>query len=545
MPDHVTNTYKMKVPDHLRSWTDAARVCASLADRVLNAENATPTGSNRGGGGAGRSGKQKTGGTGRVQAVSSARRGAATVSPQPRQSTRDGLLQQGIISTAEGGEAASPPHHTPKRRKRHAKKHALPKSALAGMLKFFGAPTTTMSNVRRGMKYALGVAQCVACLVRHGVSLPVTCRVTQKWGPGGGCQGSVYDEIAVDEQLPGNASPGAASVGRVDDDRSALLPILELGPSTTSEERRTFESGVRKEQPRLNKKRERERDLDRDPPPRSGDGTPAKSGGKPGGDRNRDRSTGGGTPSQTFVVGGSEREAGSRKKKERKKRVGDGGVVRGGGEHAEISRAVNDQSRGGGRSGAGAGAGRRADAGSSGHAVSDQTQGSGRSGASIGASGRAVASSSGHPVSDQTRGNGRSGAGARAGEKASAISSGHSRGFDGKKEQATRRHASEPGLPRGPMERNRWDRNQQPAVNERTDDVRAGTGGGARDGAMENGRNNGGKQGQAGGGTGRGEGVPSWRQNVPISSLSEDYLDYYVRERERNFYKSAGIIPYR
>lgn len=158
LPDLI-GQHKLQLPDHLRSWTDAAKVCgweasrenAHLAAMAANARN----GGRGGGGGGGGGGKER-----------------------------------GRSAQAGAGGGAND-------RRRFPKKHALPRSGLPGMLKFLGCPNDSsgLQRARRGMNTVESLAQCVVGMVRLGMPLPVTSRVTQVWGGAGDYAGSRHEQF--------------------------------------------------------------------------------------------------------------------------------------------------------------------------------------------------------------------------------------------------------------------------------------------------------------------------------------------------------------
>lgn len=199
--------HQLALPQHLRSWSDAARLCAMEADRQYppppedSSNNAQGNPGNVGGMAAG-------GGNGSTTMANAFAGGGGY--------QRNGA--GGAGTRAAEGQVVPPAAATGKRQKlRHRKKHCLPRSGLAGMLKFLGAPKdaarredTLHGLTRRGMETVAGVAQCVACLVRIGVPFPVTGRMTQLWGPGGTYEGTQYDELPL-ILLP--AAPASGSAG--------------------------------------------------------------------------------------------------------------------------------------------------------------------------------------------------------------------------------------------------------------------------------------------------------------------------------------------
>lgn len=81
------------------------------------------------------------------------------------------------------------------------------------------------------------------------------------------------------------------------------------------------------------------------------------------------------------------------------------------------------------------------------------------------------------------------------------------------------------------------------ATSNRATDGGWGSGGGTEPQGWGGARGGGGAGGGVGG-SGGGGGFPEWRRTMPVDALAPNYLDYFVRERERKFYKSAGILPY-
>ncbi|CAN0064909.1 unnamed protein product, partial [Ectocarpus sp. 13 AM-2016] len=162
--------HKLQLPDHLRSWTDAARMCGWEAERLnvrIAAYNAAATGQEGGGGSGGRSGGRYA----------------------PRSGSR------GAGAAAESAGARS------RGRKKPTIKHSLPQSGLPGMLKFLGCPKEPdiAHRTRRGMNVVESLAQCVVCMVRLGIPIPVTSRITQEWAGGGGYAGCHHDELSIDQ----------------------------------------------------------------------------------------------------------------------------------------------------------------------------------------------------------------------------------------------------------------------------------------------------------------------------------------------------------
>ncbi|CAN0469279.1 unnamed protein product, partial [Hapterophycus canaliculatus] len=160
LPDLI-GQHKLQLPDHLRSWTDAATVCGWEASRENAHLIAMAAGARKGAGGGGKE------------------RG------RPGQSPR--AAPGGGAKVARGWIKAP-------------KKHALPRSGLAGMLKFLGCPSdpVEMHRTRRGMNVVESLAQCVLGMVRLGIPLPVTSRVTQVWGGAGEYVGSRQDQLPDD-----------------------------------------------------------------------------------------------------------------------------------------------------------------------------------------------------------------------------------------------------------------------------------------------------------------------------------------------------------
>lgn len=83
--------------------------------------------------------------------------------------------------------------------RRKPKQHCLPRSGLGGMLKFLGPPKgmNTQDCTRRGVESVLTLAQCAACLLRAGVTMPITTRVTQVWSPMGKYEETRCEEVHV------------------------------------------------------------------------------------------------------------------------------------------------------------------------------------------------------------------------------------------------------------------------------------------------------------------------------------------------------------
>lgn len=162
MPDLI-GEHKLQLPDHLRSWTDAARMCAWEGDR----QNAL--------------------------AAASAAAPAGT----------------GTGSSSVPGTTGRKPKHI---------KHALPQAGLSGMLKLLGCPTEPVvpNRTRRGMNNVESLAQCVVCMVRLGVPMPVTSRTTQMWEGAGGYAGSRHEELRIEQPqvvLAGTAPVVLTGVG--------------------------------------------------------------------------------------------------------------------------------------------------------------------------------------------------------------------------------------------------------------------------------------------------------------------------------------------
>ncbi|CAN0176414.1 unnamed protein product, partial [Ectocarpus sp. 8 AP-2014] len=347
--------HKLQLPEHLRSWTDAARMCGWEAERLnvgIAAYNAAATGQEGGGGSGGRY--------------------------APRSGSR------GAGAAAESAGARS------RGRKKPTIKHSLPQSGLPGMLKFLGCPKEPdiAHRTRRGMNVVESLAQCVVCMVRLGISIPVTSRITQEWAGGGGYAGCHHDELSIDQPqvvlkvvrygpdgLPAEGAVAAAGTG----------PVVRLGPQRVM-----------------------------------GGGPLIMNAPNPTAGINRSAS---GAPTQ--------QQPQKTKKKKNKQGSAHNGVSANG-VYAEGPPFV------------------------------------------------------GGPAQQQHQQQHQLGPGARPGD----------------------------GLVGGPQWQN------------------GAPGGGWVGGA-------------AGVGGGRGQPIPHWRQNVPINSLAPNYLDYFVRERERQYYKSAGILPYR
>lgn len=189
--------HQLGLSEHLRSWTDAARVCAMEADR----QYVLPAGNNAQQAGPGNDGMTVGGNEGAAMA------NAYVVGGSQRNGAAGAAGQQPAV----GARAEGPMAPAKRQKLRQRKKHCLPRSGLAGMLKFLGAPKEAALHglTRRGMETVAGVAQCVACLVRIGVPFPVTARVTQLWGPGGKYEGTRYDELPL-ILLPAAPTPGSA-----------------------------------------------------------------------------------------------------------------------------------------------------------------------------------------------------------------------------------------------------------------------------------------------------------------------------------------------
>lgn len=371
MPDLI-GELKLLLPDHLRSWTDAARMCGWAADRegtrIVAAAAAPPPDVGRQGL---PSGSRRTRPRRRPAAAPAPAAGAGVgAGPRPR--------------PVNGGTRPPP----------QPKKHALPQSGLAGMLSFLGCPREphVPNRTRRGMNVVESLAQCVVCLVRLGVPVPVTSRITQAWGPAGEYAGSSLEELAI-EPPPSSVSAGGGAAAVLTGasvaggaGRGAAAPLLVGGPV---------------------------------PLPM------AMSRPVPGGSANNDN--------------GAEKQGKKKNKKNRK----------------ENNNNNNNN-------------------GSSANEVYNPPQREGPPPLWGNHSQQQYAP--GGP----RRGDGRGGGGAGGGEQ-------------------WHNGAAAPG---------------------------------------------GGWAGGAGSG-GRGNPVPAWRRNLPVDSLAPDYLDYFVRERERMYYKSAGILPYR
>lgn len=468
---------------------------------MQNSQMATATRQNQSGGGSGsdftncgsgvlssKAHSQNSGGM-RVEAISSAMRNTVIVD-----GTSAGNLEgraSTFSSTAAGGEDPMQPQSRSRRNQRKLKNlnkpHGLPESGMAGMLKVLGGPAKMISNLRRGMDSVVGLAQCAACLVRHGEGLPVTSRVSRVWGREGEYQGSTYHELPIVDQrraVPTPSAPvirAAPVVGGVHTNRLSL-PSYELGPSTTSEERRAFDANLTPQERKLNKKRERERERERE--------------------RNRNREM-------------------SHLSQQRKLPPANGGDGGGG----PRGRSGSDVSRGKDK-------GRDGRAPSQAPNTDSKRKRSKRGGRKSRPDGKQVEDSC--EARDEARGSRQSG----GGDATRNGFSGNSEGFDGGGVSHDGRHPKESGRRRESTEHTRRDREQRPNVsNDMVDRVQGGDG---ACGVHQNGYRNGQGQTQE-----RGDAVPHWRGSVPVSSLSEDYLDYYVRERERKYYKSAGIIPYR
>lgn len=347
--------HKLQLPEHLRSWTDAARMCGWEAERLnvgIAAYNAAATGQESGSGGGG-------GSSGGHHAPRSRSRGAG--------------------AAAESAGAKS------RGKKKPMKKHSLPQSGLPGMLKFLGCPKEPdiPHRTRRGMNVVESLAQCVVCMVRLGIPIPVTSRITQEWAGGGDYAGCHHDELSIDQP-------------------QVVLKVTRYGP----------------------------------------DGMPAEGAVAAGG-------TGPVMP------------------------LGPQGVMGGG---PLIVNAPNPTVGNNGVNTIGA---------------SMQQQ----------------------PQKAKKKKN-----------KQGSVHNGVS---------ANGVYTEGPPLVGGPAQQQQ----QQLGPGAHRGD---GLGGGPQ---WQNGASGGGWGGQAAGGGG--QPMPHWRQNVPVNFLAPDYLDYFVRERERQYYKSAGILPYR
>ena len=355
MPDLI-GEIKLLLPDHLRSWTDAARMCGWAADRenariVAAAAAAAAEQGQLNGGRRARSRRRPGGGAGA---------GAIQAESRPRPPP----LQRGLPQP---------------------KKHSLPQSGLAGMLKFLGCPKEphVPNRTRRGANVVESLAQCVVCLVRLGVPMPVTSRVTQAWGAAGEYAGSNLEEVSIKPpSLALTGAPGAVlnAGGGAGRRAATAAPLLAGGPVPMAM-----------------------------PSPGPGPG-----------DRNYDGGGGAGT----------EERQGKRKNNNNGRREHDGSL--GANEVYAPPRREGPPPRGG-----------------------------------------------------------------------------HSPHHHQHEQYA-------PGEPR------RGDRRGG-------EQWRNGAPGGGWDGERRGGRQQ----------------VPAWRQNLPVDALAPDYLDYFVRDRERQFYKSAGILPYR
>lgn len=133
IPELAGQRENMPLPAHLRSWTDLTRVCAWEADA--------------------------------------------------HQAWYDSGAHKSMSTIA----------------RRRPKQHCLPRSGLGGMLKFLGPPkeANAQDRTRRGVESVLTLAQCVACLVRAGVAMPITTRVTQVWNPMGQYEETRCEEVHV------------------------------------------------------------------------------------------------------------------------------------------------------------------------------------------------------------------------------------------------------------------------------------------------------------------------------------------------------------
>ncbi|CAM9775012.1 unnamed protein product [Ectocarpus sp. 6 AP-2014] len=350
--------HKLQLPDHLRSWTDAARMCGWEAERLnvgIAAYNAAATGQEGSGGGGGGSGG--------------------------RHAPRSGSRGAGAATESAGARSRG--------RKKPTIKHSLPQSGLPGMLKFLGCPKEPdiSHRTRRGMNVVESLAQCVVCMVRLGIPIPVTSRITQEWAGGGGYAGCHHDELSIDQP-------------------QVVLKVVRYGP----------------------------------------DGLPAEG---------------------AVAAAGTGPVV----------RLRPQGVMGGG---PLIMNAPNP---------------------------------------TTGING----SASGAPTQQQPQ---------KTKKKKNKQGSAHN-GVS-----ANGVYAEGPPFVGGPAQHQHQQHQLRPGA--RPGD---GLGGGPQ---WQNGAPGGGWVGGAAGvGGGRGQPMPHWRQNVPINSLAPDYLDYFVRERERQYYKSAGILPYR
>lgn len=163
IPELAGQRENLPIPAHLRSWTDLARVCAWEADA--------------------------------------------------HQAWYDSVAQKSLKAVA----------------RRKPKQHCLPRSGLGGMLKFLGPPkgTNTPDRTRRGVESVITLAQCVACLLRAGVTLPITTRVTQLWNPMGKYEETRCEEVHV---LP-PARTFSVPCNAVSVVGPLASPVLDLSPS--------------------------------------------------------------------------------------------------------------------------------------------------------------------------------------------------------------------------------------------------------------------------------------------------------------------------
>lgn len=611
-------------------------MCSLLADRMLSGtppeKNNKPTGSRRGrGGGGGKAGSGghngNTVGCGnshvmhvggeKVEAISSSILGAAVgegdgngSGGQRQRRQRQKQKQSHPVSTVtlDSNDGVPILQQLPMKRRRQPKKHCLPRSGLPGMFKFFEAPVAVLGCSQRGMEAAVAIAQCVACLLRHGSPLPITSRVTPVWGPGGEYQGSLYDELApVDFDSNVTLPRVSPAIGRgTDRAPRTTLPREEMGPSTTPEVRGSFDSFLSVQETRTNERRPRERNRKR--------GSQSE-GRRPPARNDRARSAGDG--SARGVGSRGELDGGSAGPGRYRDGESDGASSIHDGDWRNDRDLVREPRQGRQRHRRTGRAGERSE--DSPCAAGDRALAGSRSGA-VGESYRNSYARSeifampkvDSPIPDRRRVS--DAAPPRESREGKRRKKKEPRVINGRMEDMRRGGAPESDGGRNGDRNREWDRN-------RCWDGQSGAraeGGGARDGGQDIGvphwrqsvpENRGwsghsGARAEGGGapqgkhgtgmprrlhgmpenhdrggpfgawaeeggvlerghptgmpqwhqctperggapGVGYRNGIPHWRQHMPVKALAEDYLDYFVRDKERHYYKSAAILPYR
>ncbi|CAM9313684.1 unnamed protein product [Pylaiella littoralis] len=419
IPDLI-GEHKLQIPDHLRSWTDAARMCGWEGDR-LNAQAAASAAA----------------ATGQTYVVA------------------------GGAGSQNVGNTAGKPKHV---------KHALPQAGLNGMLKFLGCPAEPVvpNRTKRGINNVQSLAQCVVCMVRLGVPMPVTSRTTQMWEGAGGYAGSRHEELRIEQPpvvLAGAAPaptnvvvgpPAGGGAGRMEPQPLHAPPaVLGVGGG---------------------------------PAPMV---TPAVA---PAG------LSGGGMGNNN---GNGAEKQGKKKKKKKSKNGG--------------TNNMNSNSTNG--------------PGTNEMYVLPQREGplllGGQTQQQLVSVGQQQQQQQLVPVGQQQQQ-----------QQQQLMPVGQQQQQQQQLVPVGQQQQQQKLVPVGQQQK-------LVPVGQQQQLVPVGHRGDGPGGPQWQNGAPGGGGGGGGAGGGNGQSAPHWRQSIPISYLSPDYLDYFVREKERQYYKSAGVLPYR